>query len=170
MIITGKRAFQRSTVVETSISSRRAGIDCPIKPQTPADPLDCGSMSGKDPHERFPTADLSRDLQNIRDHFSEGSSSETVAVIAPQRCLSRLLLGWMMLAWLADICSPNGEKVLRVQLPKLNYLIILDMIPRRRHSRRRFRQCFTGRDEEQNLVVGFEYGNEAALTSSHPFW
>ena len=84
-MITGKRAFQRGTPVESMAAIIREDPEPvgTLNPQTPAVLrwiLD--RCMAKDPEERYAsTLDLARDLQSIRDHISELSSVTTLSAV-----------------------------------------------------------------------------------------
>ena len=175
-VITGKRAFQRSTVAETLTAIIREEPESivQVKPQTPA-PIRwiVQRCMAKDPHERYvSTADLARDLQNIRDHFSEvGSSGETVAVTVPQPAHPKrwiwttamialgLIFGYALSQW------RKGSD--HSQLPRLNNLTYsgYDSSPAASPDGR-FIAFESGRDGKDRIwLKDLNSGNEVALTS-----
>jgi len=86
-IATGKRAFQRSTGAETLTAIIREEPE-PVGQANPRVPAPVRWIVerclAKEPEERFAsTKDLARDLRSLRDHLSETSASETIAVAAP---------------------------------------------------------------------------------------
>ena len=87
-LLTGKRAFQKKTGVDT-LSAILNDDPQPLKelnPQTPA-PLRwlVERCLAKDPEERYGTTrDLARDLTTIRDHLSESLSGGILAAGVPQ--------------------------------------------------------------------------------------
>jgi eukaryotic-like serine/threonine-protein kinase len=130
-LITGKRAFQCKTVAETlsAIIKDEPESVASLNSQTPS-PLRwiIERCLAKDPQDRYvSTRDLARDLQSIRDHFSEmnASSSETVAAVsAPVRSsrwpvyLAILLAGIVAGAFLHSFFSKPAS----LELPTLRYL------------------------------------------------
>ena len=78
-MVTGQRAFQHKTTVETmaAIINQDPKPIASLNPQVPA-PIRwfIERCLAKDPADRFTsTDDLARDLNSIRDHISEVSSS-----------------------------------------------------------------------------------------------
>jgi Tol biopolymer transport system component len=88
-LATGQRAFQRNTGAETLTAIIREDPQplAQVNPRVPA-PVRwiVERCLAKEPEERFAsTKDLARDLRSLRDHLSETSVSETVAVGAAPR-------------------------------------------------------------------------------------
>jgi len=86
---TGQRAFHRKTGAETLVAIIREEPE-PIGQLNPRAPAPVRWIVerclAKDPEERYAsTKDLARDLRSIRDHLSETSASEAIAVAAPPR-------------------------------------------------------------------------------------
>jgi serine/threonine protein kinase len=95
-ILTGKRAFEEKTTIETlaaiikndpePISSRPVQVPAPLR-------WIVDRCLEKNPEDRYAsTRDLAHDLQSVRDHFSEvASSSETaVPIQMPKRSLKKI--------------------------------------------------------------------------------
>src|SRR5512132_1782235 len=88
-LATGKRAFHRNTGAETLTAIIREEPE-PVGQANPRVPAPVRWVVerclAKEPEERFAsTKDLARDLRSLRDHLSETSASETLAVTAPTR-------------------------------------------------------------------------------------
>jgi Tol biopolymer transport system component len=88
-LATGKRAFHRNTGAETLTAIIREEPE-PVGQANPRVPAPVRWVVerclAKEPEERFvSTKDLARDLRSLRDHLSETSASETLAVTAPTR-------------------------------------------------------------------------------------
>jgi serine/threonine protein kinase len=80
-MVTGRQAFKKNTVAETMTAVIRENPD-PMSPDIPG-PLRwiIDRCMAKEPDERYAsTRDLARDLQNLRDRFSEISTGETKPV------------------------------------------------------------------------------------------
>ena len=93
-MITGKRAFQRDSGVE-SMAAVIAEEPEPVHTLNPEIPLALrwilDRCLAKDPEERYAsTRDLARDLQSIRDHISELSSVSVSAVQQPAQAFSNV--------------------------------------------------------------------------------
>jgi eukaryotic-like serine/threonine-protein kinase len=103
-MITGKRAFSRNTAVQ-SLSAIIQEDPEPIgnlSPQTPA-PIRwiIERCLAKDPEERYAsTRDLARELQNVRDHFSDlGSTTEisgSTPAIVHRKFNWRVAIPWIL--------------------------------------------------------------------------
>jgi serine/threonine protein kinase len=86
-MITGKRAFSRNTAVQSlsAIIQEDPESIGSLSPQTPA-PIRwiIERCLAKDPEERYAsTRDLARELQNVRDHFSDLGSTTEISGSAP---------------------------------------------------------------------------------------
>jgi Tol biopolymer transport system component len=96
-LATGKRAFQRNTGAETLTAIIREEPE-PVAQANPRVPAPVRWIVerclAKEPEERFAsTKDLARDLRSLRDHLSETSASETLAITASTR---RRRPGWIV--------------------------------------------------------------------------
>ncbi len=96
-IVTGQRAFQKKTTVETmaAIINQDPQPIASVNPQVPA-PIRwfIERCLAKDPVDRFAsTDDLSRDLKSIRDHISEISATGEVVteIVQPLKSRKRFL-------------------------------------------------------------------------------
>jgi serine/threonine protein kinase len=101
-LASGKRAFARDSAVETMAAIVREDPP-PIEEKLPA-PLKwiIDRCLAKEPEQRYEsTRDLSRDLRNLRDHFSEAYSSGALAPIATQKSARRR---WTLPAAIAVSC------------------------------------------------------------------
>ncbi len=102
-MISGKRAFQKNTSVETlaAIISQEPE-PLPTSNVVIAAPLRwiLDECLEKNPKDRYAsTRDLARDLQNIRDHFSEVTNvSTTIESISPARTRKNLHKAWDIIA------------------------------------------------------------------------
>jgi eukaryotic-like serine/threonine-protein kinase len=99
-MLTGKKAFQRKTAVETMSAIIREEPE-PVGKLRPDLPLPVrwilDRCMAKDPEERYAaTRDLARDLSGLRDRISEASSGGEALIAAPAR--RRLHLGWIAAA------------------------------------------------------------------------
>lgn len=109
-MITGKRPFQRGSVVESLAAIIREDPE-PVHNLNPQIPLVLrwilDRCMAKDPEERYAsTLDLARDLQSVRDHISELSAVATVSE-APQPV--RRFRSWvpslLLIAFLAGVAA-----------------------------------------------------------------
>jgi serine/threonine protein kinase len=126
---TGKRAFSRNTAVQ-SLSAIIQEDPEPVgslSPQTPA-PIRwiIERCLAKDPEERYAsTRDLARELQNVRDHFSDlGSTTEisgsAPAIVVHSKWNWRVALPWILFALIGTFFAiqlfksqPAPQKALR---------------------------------------------------------
>lgn len=135
-MVTGKRAFARNTAVQ-SLSAIIQDEPEPLQalsPQTPA-PMRwiIDRCLAKDPAERYAsTRDLARELQSVRDHFSDlTSSTEAIqqAVVAPRSRHLMKVLPWALLlavsalfaAWIArenDRPVAAATRRLEISIPR----------------------------------------------------
>ncbi len=104
-MITGKRPFQRGSVAESMAAIIREDPE-PVSTLNPQIPqvlrwiLD--RCMAKDPEERYAsTRDLARDLQSIRDHISEVSTSTVSTVQQPVKRFRALVPVLLLIAFLA---------------------------------------------------------------------
>jgi serine/threonine protein kinase/WD40 repeat protein len=104
-MITGKRAFARNTPVQSfsAIIQEEPESIGNLSPQTPA-PIRwiIERCLAKDPEERYAsTRDLARELQNVRDHFSDLGSTSEISGSAPidvhRKWNWRVVLPWILL-------------------------------------------------------------------------
>ena len=105
-LITGRRAFDRPTTVETLSAIVRDEVP-PIRDLQPATPIPVAWIVErclqKDPSERYAsTRDLARDLANVRDRLSELTGrAETGLALQPRRFRAREIAAWLAAAALA---------------------------------------------------------------------
>ncbi len=106
-MLTGRRAFNRPTAVET-LSAIIRDDPPPVELLNPSVPAPVrwivDRCLAKNPSDRYgSTRDLARDLASARDHFSElsGSGAATVSAEAPAvRVRRRELIAWLLVATL----------------------------------------------------------------------
>ena len=104
-MLTGQRAFNRPTAVET-LSAIIRDEPTPIGQLNPSVPVPIrwivDRCLAKTPADRYgSTRDLARDLASVRDHFSELTSSGATAVSAPTpaaRLKRREIVAWLLVA------------------------------------------------------------------------
>ncbi len=107
-MLTGQRAFNRPTAVET-LSAIIREDPTPVGQLNPSVPTPVkwivDRCLAKTPADRYgSTRDLARDLASARDHFSELTSSGATggaAVTPPARLKPRELVAWLLVAMLA---------------------------------------------------------------------
>ena len=119
-MLTGRRAFQRASPVETMTAIIQQEVE-PLPPSTPtALRWTLERCLAKDPEQRYDsTADLFRELRQIRDHLSEAHSaiSSTARPLQPARrrffvagaALLLLAGGITMVRWLAGRSTKGPE-------------------------------------------------------------
>ena len=108
-MITGKRAFQRDSGVE-SMAAIITEEPEPVHTLNPEIPLALrwvlDRCMAKDPDERYAsTQDLSRDLQLIRDHISDLGSVSLSAVPQPGKRFRPWLLSLFLITFLAGVAA-----------------------------------------------------------------
>ena len=128
-MVTGKRAFQRSTAAETlsAIIREEPEALAAANPKAPV-PLRwvVERCLAKDPRERYgSTWDLARELKSVRDHLSELGSPESAAVpivmtsarVRHWRATGQIILGVVLLAVFSFISFYAGKDVAGKQVP-----------------------------------------------------
>jgi hypothetical protein len=124
-LLTGKRAFQRKTAVDTlsAILNEEPQSIAALNAQVPA-PLRwiVERCLAKDPEDRYGTTkDLARELANVRDHLLEVSSNGVTAVASARRSRLPRILGvfgaaaLLALAYIAATRRPDRTTPLRFQ-------------------------------------------------------
>ena len=113
-MLTGRRAFNRPTAVET-LSAIIRDDPPPVGQLNPSVPAPVrwivDRCLAKTPADRYgSTRDLARDLASARDHFSELTSSGATAVSAraAARGQRRELVAWLLVATLGVAARPDG--------------------------------------------------------------
>jgi serine/threonine protein kinase len=107
-MITGKRAFARNTAVQSlsAIIQEEPEPIAAFSPQTPA-PIRwiIERCLAKDPEDRYAsTRDLARELQNVRDHFSDLGSTTEISGSAPtvvhRKWNWRVAIPWILFSFI----------------------------------------------------------------------